>query len=159
MMGLRNLLKPSAPAWVSALMALALCSCSVDDRPQSVNLGKDKCTACSMTIEDAKFACEYITDKGKCFKFDDATCLFHYLDNNQIADSTLLKVYIADYEQPDSLIDIKTASLVLGEDIHSPMNGGIAAFKNRSHAIEFAQQTRSILLDSWERLKINHQTR
>ena len=138
------------------LFSLTLLSCGVSDKPQAMNLGKDKCTACSMTIEDAKYACEYITNKGKCFKFDDATCLFHYLNNNQIADSTLLRIYIADYEQPDSLIDIKTASLVLGEDIHSPMNGGIAAFSNRNHAIQFAEKTHSILLDSWERLKINH---
>ena len=155
-MNQKNVFKFSAPVVVSVLFSLTLLSCGVSDKPQAMNLGKDKCTACSMTIEDAKYACEYITNKGKCFKFDDATCLFHYLNNNQIADSTLLRIYIADYEQPDSLIDIKTASLVLGEDIHSPMNGGIAAFSNRKHGIQFAEKTHSILLDSWERLKINH---
>ena len=155
-MFIHNFLKSSAPVCVSVLILSALVSCGVSDKPQAMNLGKDKCTACSMTIEDAKFSCEYITDKGKCFKFDDATCLFHYLSNNQISDSTVQKIYIADYEQPDSLIDIKTASLVLGADIQSTMNGGIAAFKKRNHAIQFAEKSHSILLDSWERLKINN---
>ena len=64
-MFIHNFLKSSAPVCVSVLILSALVSCGVSDKPQAMNLGKDKCTACSMTIEDAKFSCEYITDKGK----------------------------------------------------------------------------------------------
>ena len=108
-----------------------------------------------MSIEKKQFSCEFITDKGKCFKFDDATCLFHYLHDHQIGDSTVAKIYVADYDQPDSLIDIRRASLVLGE-FQTPMNGGVAAFKNHTHAVKFAKDNNAILLDSWERLKISH---
>ena len=68
----------------------------------------------------------------------------------------MLKIYVADYETPDSLIDIKHAALVLGQDIKSPMNGGVAVFKSTAHAEQFAKKTRSILLDTWERLRIQH---
>ncbi len=108
-----------------------------------------------MTIEKKQFSCEYISDKGKCFKFDDATCLFHYLHDNNIGDSAIAKIYVADYNQPDSLIDIQRASLVLGE-FQTPMNGGVAAFKVAAQASKFAKENNAILLDSWERLKITH---
>ena len=135
--------------------ALLFTACSVNDKPQAINAGGDMCDKCGMTIEKKQFSCEYISDKGKCFKFDDATCLFHYLHDNNIGDSAVAKIYVADYNQPDSLIDIQRASLVLGE-FQTPMNGGVAAFKDAAQASKFAKDNHAILLDSWERLKLTH---
>ena len=132
-------------AAVLMLTLVSLVACTHDNRPQPISLGKEDCAGCGMTIEVPRFACEFITDKGKCFKFDDLSCLFHYMNAKNLSDSTVEKIYVADYEHPDSLQDIK-----------SPMNGGVAAFRNRTHAQKFAVKTRSILLDSWERLKIQH---
>ena len=143
-------------AAVLMLTLVSLVACTHDNRPQPISLGKEDCAGCGMTIEVPRFACEFITDKGKCFKFDDLSCLFHYMNAKNLSDSTVEKIYVADYEHPDSLIDIKLAGLVLGQDIKSPMNGGVAAFRNRAHAHKFAVKTRSILLDSWERLQIQH---
>ncbi|WP_018910912.1 nitrous oxide reductase accessory protein NosL [Prevotella veroralis] len=139
-----------------SIILLSLIACTKSDKPQPIELGKDECAGCGMTIEVPKFACEIISDKGKCFKFDDLSCLFHYMNKQNLSDSTIAKIYVADYEHPDSLIDIKTAGLVLGNDIKSPMNGGVAAFSNHSHAQKFAIKTHSILLDTWERLKVQH---
>ena len=152
----KELIKGSAATFVLLRTLLCAVACTVNDKPQPVNLGKDNCEKCGMTIEEPQFACEIITDKGKCFKFDDLSCLFHHINEKKLSDSIVTKIYVADYEHPDSLIDIKTANLVLGQDIKSPMNGGVAAFKNKNHARTFATKTRSILLDSWERLKIQH---
>lgn len=152
----KKLIKGSAAAFVLLLTLLCVSACTHNDKPQPVDLGKDNCAKCGMTIEEPQFACEIITDKGKCFKFDDLSCLFHHIHDKKLSDSIVAKIYVADYEHPDTLIDIKTAHLVLGEDIKSPMNGGVVAFKNKNHARTFATKTRSILLDSWERLKIQH---
>ena len=152
----KELIKGSAATFVLLLTLLCVVACTVNDKPQPINLGKDNCEKCGMTIEEPQFACEIIADKGKCFKFDDLSCLFHHINEKRLSDSIVTKIYVADYEHPDSLIDIKTANLVLGQDIKSPMNGGVAAFKNKNHARTFATKTRSILLDSWERLKIQH---
>ncbi len=51
---------------------LFITSCSVDDNPQPIKLGQDDCTACKMTLMDGQYACEFITDKGKCYKL--TTC-------------------------------------------------------------------------------------
>jgi len=138
------------------LLALILFSCSVNDKPQPINAGKDSCTACSMQIMDKKFACEIITTKGKALKFDDMSCMFHFIGKGKIAKEDVLRMYVSDFENPDSLIDVKTASLVLGSEIHSPMNGGVAAFSNKEHAVQFANDTKSELLDKWERLEMQH---
>lgn len=142
--------------FVLGTLTLVVAACSVSTSPQPVAVGKDECAGCGMTIEDAKFACEFITDKGRCFKYDDASCLFHYLHNNHVSDSTVAKIYVADYASPDSLIDITKASLVLGTEIRSPMNGGVAAFSNAKAATSFALKTKSIFLDTWKRLKVQH---
>jgi copper chaperone NosL len=150
----RNHYSWSVPALLLALILPAVfVSCSVDDSPQAVALGQEDCVACQMTIVDGKFACEYITDKGKCFKFDDLSCLFNYLAKNNIDENSILKIYVGDYEHPDKLIDLKTAALVLGVDIASPMGGGVAAFSNRENAVVFATSTKSELLTSWTVLR------
>ena len=142
------------PALLLAVCFAMLCvSCSVDDKPQPVKLGEEDCAACQMAIVEGQFACEFITDKGKCFKFDDLSCLFTYIAKNDIDENSILKIYVSDYEHPETLIDLKTAALVLGVDIQSPMGGGIAAFSNREAAVAFAENTKSNLLTSWTVLR------
>lgn len=139
--------------WLALLFSFLFASCNVDDSPQPIQLGKEDCTACKMTLMDGQFACEFISDKGKCYKFDDLCCLFNYLAKNDIADKSVLKIYVGDFQHPENLIDVKTATLVLGVDIHSPMGGGVAAFSDKEAAIKFAEETKSSVLDSWTRLK------
>lgn len=144
---------PAPSLLLSLIFSMLFVSCSVDDKPQPVMLGEDDCVACQMTIVKGQFACEYITDKGKCFKFDDLSCLFTYLAKNNVDEQCILKIYVGDYEHPDQLIDLKTATLVLGVDIPSPMGGGVAAFSNRDAAVAFATATKSELLTSWTALR------
>lgn len=147
----------SAPAaWLALIFTLLLASCAVDDKPQAIELGKDECVGCKMAITDGQFGCEFITDKGRCLKFDDLSCLFHYIGNHEMPDNEILKIYVHDYQHPGTLIDVKTAGLVLGDDIKSPMNGGVAAFADRRVAEKFAVEHQAVLLDSWTRLKQQH---
>lgn len=141
---------------LSCFLSAILVGCSVNTKPREVELGKDNCAGCSMAIEDAKFACEFISDKGRCYKFDDLSCLFHYIHKQNIPDSSVLKIYVADYQNPSTMLDIQSASLVLGNTIHSPMNGGVAAFSDAKVAEKFALESKSILLDSWKRLRVQH---
>ena len=144
----------SAPAFLLVLIfCVFFLSCGVDDRPQPIKLGTDDCIACQMTIVKGQFACEFITDKGKCLKFDDLSCLFNYMARNEIAEETILKIYVGDYQHPENLIDLKTATLVLGVGIQSPMGGGVAAFSDRAAGIKFSEATKSTVLASWTFLR------
>lgn len=150
-------IKRSAPYIFLALIFTAVATaCSVNDSPQPIALGKDLCEGCKMAITDGKFGCELITDKGRCLKFDDLSCLFHYIGKNQLDDNRIRKIYVGDYMHPETLLDIRTAGLVLGNDIASPMNGGVAAFSDMAVAKKFALDHKAVLLDSWTRLKPQH---
>ena len=138
---------------LTLLLGATLASCGTGYKPRPVQLGKEDCAACQMTLTDGQFVCEVITNKGKCFKFDDLSCLFNYLAMNDIDDEDVLAIYVGDYLHPEELIELKSATLVLGMDIHSPMGGGVAAFSDKTAALQFAEQTNSIVLDSWARLK------
>src|SRR5215212_5688861 len=52
---------------VAMLLTFVMQSCSVG--PQPIKYGSDACEFCKMTIMQKKFANEWVTDKGKVFRF------------------------------------------------------------------------------------------
>jgi copper chaperone NosL len=58
-----------------SLLALVLFSSCSSSGPEKINLNKDDCHNCKMSISDKRFACEIVTEKGRAYKFDDITCL------------------------------------------------------------------------------------
>jgi copper chaperone NosL len=56
-----------------ALIAFLLIGCN--PKAEKINLGKDQCAECKMTIVDPKFGAEIVTKKGKVYKFDDTHCI------------------------------------------------------------------------------------
>ena len=154
---LKMINKVTVPAILPVLITLfLLSSCAVNDKPQPVVQGKDVCSGCEMTIVDLKFAAEIITNKGRCLKFDDLSCMFHYISKMQEPEKTILKMYVADYLHKDTFLDIKKATLILGDSISSPMNGGVAAFSSPELVVEYAKSLKAEVLDTWERLRIQH---
>ena len=150
--------RKSTPVLLLALtFIVTLGSCTVSDDPVPMKIGSDECTGCKMVIADGKFASEVITDRGRVMKFDDVSCLFHFIKRQGIPMEKILKIYVADYQHPDQLVDIKEASLVMGADIHSPMNGGVAVFASKEEAMKFAEETKSALLKSWDVLVQKHE--
>ena len=55
------------------LIILILVGCKVDPNP--IEYGADACHFCSMTIVDRQHAAEFVTKKGKAFKFDATECM------------------------------------------------------------------------------------
>jgi hypothetical protein len=51
-----------------------------DSGPQPINFGKDSCAECNMTIVDKRFGAEFVTGKGKVFKFDDVNCMVEFIE-------------------------------------------------------------------------------
>ena len=56
-----------------AFIAFLLIGCN--PKAEKINLGKDQCAECKMTIADPKFGAEIVTKKGKVYKFDDTHCI------------------------------------------------------------------------------------
>ena len=103
-------------------------SCSTQPKP--VKLGISQCDYCKMTISDARFPAEIITQKGKIFMFDDIHCVLGYVEDNSNAKNEIKDIYLSDYNGNHSFIKASEAHLVKSEELKSPMGGNIAAFSN-----------------------------
>lgn len=114
---------------------LTLSSCS-SKNPEPLVLNKDLCESCKMTYADVRFGAEYITSKGKVYKFDDLSCMLAFSSNNK--NMVIDKWFINDYNGNNILIDATKAWYVLHETIKSPMNGNTAAFAQQQEAEKFA---------------------
>ncbi len=114
--------------------------------PVPVKFNADQCGYCKMTITEPQFACELITTKGRVYKFDDLHCLKKYLKNQPEENADL---YVANFTNPENFLPLKSAFLLKGGTIKSPMGGHTAAFESKSDA-ENAQKDLQGELINWE---------
>ncbi len=115
------------------LAALLAPGCAGRPGPPSIALGTP-CAACGMDVADLRFACESETG-GRYRVYDSVECLIR--DGVR---PTRGPVYLADYDgktlhSADSLWIVKGA-------FPTPMDGGLAAFRNRAAADEVASASR-----------------
>jgi len=113
---------------------IILCSFfSCSKTPQPINYGTDMCHFCQMTIVTKTHAAQMVTTKGKQYKFDAIECMIRFLEDKQdiMASGNL---FIANYNQPGTMIDAKTATYAVCEEITSPMGANLSGFKNTETA-------------------------
>lgn len=107
---------------------ISFSSCNV--KPQEIQLGKDNCYYCKMTVSDPRFGAEVITKKGKIYKFDDAHCLLSFLKSGEVAEKDIRDVYFVTFSSDHGFVKSGEAALLKSDALHSPMNGNVAAFAN-----------------------------
>ncbi len=111
------------------LIALFLVSCSIE--PQPIQYGKEDCAYCKMTIADPRFGCEFVTKKGKAFKFDSNECMVNYISKRNIEEASISLLLSSDFSSPGNFINANNAFFVMSDSIQSPMGAGIAAFSDK----------------------------
>lgn len=133
---------------IFTLILLVVTSCNIG--PQPINYGSDGCQYCSMTIVDKQHAAQYVTHKGKVFKFDAAECMMNAL--KEIDKSTVALYLVNDFEAPGELVNAAEATYLISKNIPSPMGEFLTAFKSREVA-ERVQAANEGKLFSWEELQ------
>lgn len=123
-------------------IATALFACQIE--PEPINYGKDNCHFCKMTIMDAKFAAEVVTEKGKIYKYDDLSCMVKSLKMDTKSAATHAFVLVNDFNT-QKFVDAKKATLVENADYRSPMSGNVAAFEQKPNKV-----TESVI--TWDEL-------
>jgi copper chaperone NosL len=83
-----------------------------------------------MTLTDARFGVELVSEKGKIFVFDDTGCLQRFV-KNEPATAKGSAIYLAVFNPAGSLVQLEKSFLLISPDIHGPMNGQIAAFSSQ----------------------------
>lgn len=134
--------------FLGTIVLLLTISCKVE--PKAIEFGKDQCAFCKMNIVDKTHAAQFVTAKGKQFKFDAIECLVNYIGQNNEEKIALLLV--ADYANPGEMTDAETAAYLISTEIKSPMGANLSAFSLKNTAEEF-QQKHSGEIFTWETLK------
>ena len=139
-----NFLRPI----MGIVIVLLTISCKIE--PQAIDYGKDQCSFCVMNIVDRTHAAQYVTKKGKQFKFDAIECMINDVsEKNEVELAILL---VADYGNPGEMIPAKSATYLISKEIKSPMGANLSAFSTLEKAQEL-QQKYSGEIYTWETLK------
>jgi len=123
-------------------------SCKVE--PEKINFGADSCHFCKMTIVDQQHAAQYVTLKGKQFKYDAIECLLNELSETGTENVGI--VLISDYLNPGVMTDAKTASYLISEEIKSPMGAFLSGFSQNEQAKNFVKSDKDEIY-SWQTIK------
>lgn len=129
--------KKSGATMILVALLATTASCSIDAQSRPIQLNKNVCAGCQMSVTDLKFGTEFISDKGKCYVFDDFCCMIHYVKNHK--QMKIKAAYVPNYLLPTELILVKEAFFVKSDDLQSPMQGNTAAFKSKIEADKFAK--------------------
>lgn len=120
-----------------AASMLLLTACS--KAPEKINFGSDMCHFCKMTIVDTQHAAQYVTKKGKQFKYDAIECVL-----NELTETGMDKVgviLVSDYTNPGVMTDATQATYLISKGIQSPMGANLSAFSEEGAAQEFVIAT------------------
>ena len=136
--------------FVGLFIILLTFSCKVE--PQNIEFGKDQCSFCVMNIVDKTHAAQYVTKKGKQFKFDAIECMVNDLsDKNE--DDLAFKL-VANYENPGEMIPADSAAFIISKAIKSPMGANLSAVSSTQKAAEM-QSVYTGEIYTWETLKVS----
>jgi copper chaperone NosL len=130
---------------IALMLSFILSSCNAG--PQPIKYGSDACDFCKMTIMDKKFSCEWVTDKGKVFRFDDLFCLKSHITANHLKGNA----YVNDFKGRSELMPAENALLIRTENLKSPMGGNLAAFAGKTDAADFLRSNNAEQL-SWQQV-------
>lgn len=134
--------------FLGTIVLLLTISCKV--APEAIEFGKDQCSFCKMNIVDKTHAAQFVTAKGKQFKFDSIECMINYTGQN--SEEKLALLLVADYGNPGEMTDAETATYLISTAIKSPMGANLSAFSVKNTAEEF-QQKNSGEIYTWETVK------
>ena len=115
----------------ASVIALLFFVSSCNTGPKPIQVGKDLCDYCKMMVSDARFGAEIVTAKGKVYKFDDAHCLLSFLKEGKEPQQMNGEIYFVCFSGDHPMIASANAMLLKSDQLHSPMGGNIAAFKNK----------------------------
>ncbi len=133
---------------ITLSVLLVLSACSIE--PAMINYGSDQCHFCKMTIVDQQHSAQFVTKKGKAFKFDAIECMMKELKVRDSSDMAF--VLVADYNAPGTLADATAAHYLVSENIPSPMGAYLSGFESKEVRDRTQKENEGVSYD-WNELK------
>ncbi len=123
-------------------------SCSLE--PEKINYGSDACHFCQMTIVDQQHAAQFVTAKGKQYKFDAIECMLN--EFSEITTDDVSVILVADYGDPGNMTAARNATYLISPEIKSPMGAFLSAFSDNEKAKKTLEEN-SGQLYTWTSIK------
>jgi len=136
--------------WISVILITFLTSCSVE--PEPISYGEDQCDFCKMGVVDKAHSAQYVTSKGKQYKYDAIECLVRELNDPEIKEADLAFILVADYSHPGEMVVASKATYIISKAIKSPMGAYLSAFSNAEDAKSTVAENGGEVYN-WEELK------
>ncbi len=121
---------PTALSALAILLILPGC----DTPPQPIDYGKDECAECKMILVDKHYGTEFISGKGKVFKFDDVNCMVEYIRKEPAKSDAAAKLLIIDFDRSNQFLNVADAVFLKHKDLRTPMGSHIGAFASEAAA-------------------------
>jgi copper chaperone NosL len=141
------MMSPLPRAFRSLLLSLAVVACG-GAGPREIVLGHDECGYCRMSVSDARFAAQAVTNTGRVHVFDSVECLAGYARSAE--PGTLRTLWVTDAEAPGQFVEAERAGYLLDASLRGPM-GRAVAFANLDAARE-AQARYGGTIADWSRV-------
>jgi len=122
---------------VTAMIALLLMSAACSPSPTPViAYGKADCTVCHMRIVDKRFGGAAVTAKGKLNQFESIECLANYA----ITVTGLRSVWVSNFDDPGTLVDVSVARFVRRNGPAGEMGGNLLAVSSATDTASLRQR-------------------
>jgi copper chaperone NosL len=105
-----------------------------ENGPQAIDFGKDACAECNMTLVDKRFGAEFVTGKGRVFKFDDVNCMVGFIKREPHAGDTAARRFIVAFNDGGALVEADQLVFVKHKALRTPMRSHVAAFRDKESA-------------------------
>lgn len=116
---------------VAILLPMVFFLPSCKPEPQAIEFGKDCCAGCNMTIVDKRFGAEFVTGKGKAFKFDDVNCMVEFIECEPHSSDTAARRYIVTFNDGGVLTEADNLVFLKHKSLRTPMRSHVAAFRDK----------------------------
>jgi copper chaperone NosL len=113
------------------VLVAAACGTS---RPRPLAYGTEVCAHCHMTLADARFSAELLTEAGKVIPFDDVGCLAAIVAGPAGSVPPIQSLWVSGFVAPHTLLDARTARFLRSDAIRTPMDYHLAALRNGREA-------------------------
>jgi len=131
------------------MLLFVIVSCTV--KPEKINYGKDHCHYCDMTIVGKTHVSEYVTKKGKSYKFDAIECMIHNLNQEKDSSNLSFKL-VSNFDNPGNFINAESATYLVSKTIRSPMGANLSAFSSKEEG-EAAKKKYGGDLYTWQEIR------
>ena len=133
------------------LFVLALLSAcqKADVKPLDIVTG-DTCVRCKSPITEKHFAAEFVTRDGFVRKFDDISCMTQHAA--KVGKQNISAYYVSDFPT-QKWLNAEEAHFVQSDQISTPKNSGILAFKDEAQAKNLASQYQAKMITFSDLLK------